>query len=97
MIPVTPPEGIPISILPLSASYANTLTVCAEPPILIVVVVPGTNDPVSVFTVRDNQYNDGCDSVNEEWFGNFYGAGGLPPLISPNQFYWSYRGINCTS
>jgi gliding motility-associated-like protein len=49
-------------------------------------IVPGTNDPVSVFTVRDNQYNDGCDSVNEEWFGNFYGAGGLPPLISPTNF-----------
>ena len=24
--------------------------------------------------------------MNEEWFGNFYGAGGLPPLISPTNF-----------
>ena len=56
MIPVTPPEGIPISILPLSASYANTLTVCAEPPILIVVVVPGTNDPTTDPTVSNTLY-----------------------------------------
>ena len=45
MIPVIPPEGIPISIFPLSTSYAKTVTVCAEPEILIVVVVPGTNVP----------------------------------------------------
>ena len=56
MIPVIPPEGIPISILPLSASYANTLTVCAEPEILIVVVVPGTNDPTTDPTVNNTLY-----------------------------------------
>ena len=56
MIPVIPPEGIPISIFPLSASYANTLTVCAEPEILIVVVVPGTNDPTTDPTVNNTLY-----------------------------------------
>jgi gliding motility-associated-like protein len=49
-------------------------------------IVPGTNDPISVLTVRDDQYNDGCESVNEEWFANYYGPGGLPPLTSPTNF-----------
>ena len=49
-------------------------------------IVPGTTDPISVLTVRDGQYNDGCESVNEEWFADYYGPGGLPPLTSPTNF-----------
>ena len=49
-------------------------------------IVPGTDDPISVLTVRDDQYNGGCESVNEEWFANYYGPGGLPPLTSPTNF-----------
>ena len=53
-------------------------------------IVPGTNDPVSVLTVRDEQYNDGfitCESVNPEWFANYYGpSNGLPPETSPTNF-----------
>ena len=49
-------------------------------------IVPGTDDPISVLTVRDDQYNGACESVNEEWFANYYGPGGLPPLTSPTNF-----------
>ena len=49
-------------------------------------IVPGTDDPISVLTVRDGQYNTLCESVNEEWFGNYYGDGGLPPNTSPTNF-----------
>ena len=49
-------------------------------------IVPGTDDPVSVLTVRDDQYNGSCESVNAEWFANYYGPGGLPPLTSPTNF-----------
>ncbi|MDC0635677.1 choice-of-anchor L domain-containing protein, partial [Flavobacteriaceae bacterium] len=49
-------------------------------------VVPGTQDPVSVFTVRDNTYNASCSSENEEFFAAYYGAGGLPAINSPTDF-----------
>ena len=49
-------------------------------------IVPGTVDPISVLTVRDEQYNANCESVNPEFFGNYYGQGGLPALTSPTNF-----------
>tara|TARA_Y100000991_G_scaffold215047_1_gene204308 strand:- start:1053 stop:3866 length:2814 start_codon:yes stop_codon:yes gene_type:complete len=49
-------------------------------------IVPGTNDPISVLTVRDNQFNGACESVNPEWFANYYGPGGLDPNTSPTNF-----------
>ena len=49
-------------------------------------IVPETDDPISVLTVRDDQYNGSCESVNPEWFANYYGPGGLPPLTSPTNF-----------
>jgi gliding motility-associated-like protein len=49
-------------------------------------IVPGTTDPISVLTVRDGQYNPSCESVNEEWFANYYGDGGLDPVTSPTNF-----------
>ncbi len=36
-------------------------------------VVPGTNAPVSVVTIRDAAYNPGCPSVNEGFFGGYFG------------------------
>jgi len=48
--------------------------------------VPGTVDPISVFTVRDEQYNGSCPSVNPEYFDKFYGDGGENPLTSPTDF-----------
>ena len=52
----------------------------------ILAIVPGTVDPISVLTVRDEQYNANCESVNPEFFGNYYGPGGLPTLTSPTNF-----------
>ena len=49
-------------------------------------IVPGTVDPISVFTVRDETHNGGCASVNPEFFGNYYGATGQPALTSPTNF-----------
>ena len=56
MIPVTPPEGSPISIFLLAESKASTVTASLDPPILIVVEVPGVNDPTTDVTVRTILY-----------------------------------------
>ncbi len=48
--------------------------------------VPGTVDPISIFTVRDEAYNGDCASVNAEYFDSFYGGGGENPLTSPIDF-----------
>lgn len=37
-------------------------------------VVPGTNTPISVVTIRDFLYNSGCPSENPTYFGSFNGG-----------------------
>lgn len=37
-------------------------------------VVPNTNTPISVLTIRDFLYNSLCGSVNEDYFGTFNGG-----------------------
>jgi gliding motility-associated-like protein len=37
-------------------------------------VVPSTNTPISVVTIRDFQYNSSCQSVNAQYFGSFNGG-----------------------
>ena len=37
-------------------------------------VVPGTNSPISVVTIRDFLYNSTCSSVNSQYFGSFNGG-----------------------
>lgn len=37
-------------------------------------VVPGTQDPVSVVTIRDGANNTGCASANEGYFGEYFGT-----------------------
>lgn len=50
-------------------------------------VVPNTTTPISVVTIRDDEFNNGCASVNEEYFGDFYQLPlGLNPLGSPANF-----------
>lgn len=34
-------------------------------------VIPGTNTPISVRDIRDNQYNSSCNSVNPNLFGTY--------------------------
>ena len=49
-------------------------------------IVPGTNDPISVLSVRDDTHNSSCNSVNEDFFEAFYGGTGLPEIDSPTDF-----------
>ena len=37
-------------------------------------IVPNTNTPISVATIRDFQYNSSCPSVNAQYFGSFNGG-----------------------
>nr|MBA3900264.1 choice-of-anchor L domain-containing protein [Bacteroidota bacterium] len=62
-------------------------------------IVPGTSDPISVITIRDQLYNSSCGSVNPEFFDKYYGTpNGLPNVQSPINFNghtvlmqaWSY-------
>jgi len=49
-------------------------------------VLPTTTTPISVTTIRNNLYNDGCDSANEQYFAAFYQPPGLNPLDAPINF-----------
>jgi hypothetical protein len=46
-------------------------------------VVPGTNIPVSVETIRDNTYNSNCPSANPSYF-SAYNLSGFGPAINFN-------------
>ena len=46
-------------------------------------VIPNTNIPISVETIRDNAYNSGCPSANLSYFGSF-NADGFGPAINFN-------------
>jgi hypothetical protein len=47
-------------------------------------VIPGTTTPVSVVTVRNNQYNTACSSLNQQFFGAFYPHGSSTAPINFN-------------
>lgn len=47
-------------------------------------IIPGTNTPISVVTVRDFLYNSACPSANSEYFGTF--NGGANANLSPINF-----------
>ncbi|MDX9791438.1 MAG: choice-of-anchor L domain-containing protein, partial [Candidatus Kapabacteria bacterium] len=50
-------------------------------------VIPGTNIPVSVTTIRNQLHNTGCSSANPEYFGQYYGLpNGLPNISAPTNF-----------
>ncbi|TQD34888.1 choice-of-anchor L domain-containing protein, partial [Haloflavibacter putidus] len=48
-----------------------------------IALVPGTNTPVSVRTVRDDAYNGSCSSENPLYFDKYYGAGGENEAFAP--------------
>jgi len=52
-------------------------------------VVPGTETPISVTTIKDMKYNRGCASSNVEYFDKFYGNAGLPEYENPI----NYKGM----
>ncbi len=43
-------------------------------------VIPTTNTPISVTTIRDNAYNSNCPSANPSYFGAFNGSGFGPAI-----------------
>ena len=49
-------------------------------------IVPGTSDPISVLSVRDDIHNSNCSSSNEDFFAAYYGSTGLPESQSPTNF-----------
>ncbi|MNK42456.1 Fibronectin type III domain protein [compost metagenome] len=58
-----------------SDSFAFILTDLSEPgaaPVNLA-VLPSTNIPISVVTIRDTAFNSECASVNQEYFGKYYG------------------------
>jgi gliding motility-associated-like protein len=80
-----------------SDAFAFLLTDIAAGTTTNLAVIPNTTTPVSVVTIRDNQYNANCGSVNAEYFGDFYGFGGLDPLSSPTNFNGSTVPLTATS
>ncbi len=52
-------------------------------------VVPGTNVPISVTTIRDAKYqgNNSCGSTNEKYFDKYYGYEGLPVRDNPINYF----------
>lgn len=47
-------------------------------------VVPGTNEPIALSTIRDVEKSGAdCESVNPEFYGNHYGNGIDDPLLAP--------------
>lgn len=55
-------------------AFAFLLTDTATGETVNLAVIPGTTIPVSVITIRDNEFNPGCESVNEDYFGEYYAA-----------------------
>src|SRR5690606_16493655 len=49
-------------------------------------VLPSTDIPISVTTIRDNLYNDGCASANAQYFGNYYDVPEGQPFTAPINF-----------
>jgi gliding motility-associated-like protein len=80
-----------------SDAFAFLLTDIAAGTTTNLAVIPNTTTPVSVVTIRDNQYNTNCGSVNAQYFGDFYGFGGLDPLGSPTNYNGSTVPLTATS
>lgn len=68
------------------AFFLNDIT--AGTPIENIALVPNTSTPISVITIRDNLFNEGCPSVNPEYFDNLYLSypGGIDPNQAPTNF-----------
>jgi len=58
-------------------------------------VVPGTNAPISVLTIRDFLYNSGCPSVNSQFFGAY--NGGISAAASPTSYNGQTKLLNASA
>lgn len=67
------------------AFFVNDVT--AGTPVVNLALVPNTNDPISVITIRNNLYNTGCGPVNPDYFDKYYVLPeGVNPAIAPIDF-----------
>ena len=57
-----------------SDAFAFLLTNMATGVTTNLAVVPNTNTPISVVTIRDFLYNSSCNSQNQQYFGSFNGG-----------------------
>ncbi|MGO2294865.1 MAG: choice-of-anchor L domain-containing protein [Psychroflexus halocasei] len=57
-----------------SDSFAFLLTNLDTGETQNIAIVPGTNDPISVTTIRDQEHNGSCNSLNSEYFDAYYGG-----------------------
>ena len=53
-------------------------------------VLPNSTTPISVVTIRNNQFNTGCPSVNAQFFDEYYL---LPQGVSPLSAPINYNGV----
>ncbi len=58
-----------------SDAFAFLLTDLVNGTTTNLAVVPGTTTPVSVVTIRDANYNSGCNSQNQDFFDSYNGFG----------------------
>ncbi|RZJ33563.1 MAG: hypothetical protein EOO51_13380, partial [Flavobacterium sp.] len=63
--------------------FAFLLTNTASGVTTNLAVVPNTTTPIAVYTIRDALYNNGCPSVNPQYFGNYYDFPAQSPLGAP--------------
>ncbi len=69
-----------------SDAFAFLLTDLATNTTTNLAVVPNTNIPVSVTTIRNNAYNGGCASVNPEYFAEYYNGTNSASMNAPINF-----------
>lgn len=69
------------------AFFINDIT--AGTPVENIAMLPNSNTPISVVTIRNSAYNSGCPSINPQYFDNYYL---LPEGISPNQAPINFNG-----
>lgn len=67
------------------AFFVNDVT--AGTPVQNIALVPNTNIPISVVTIRNSNFNAACPSANSQYFGNYFLLpAGVNPNLSPTNF-----------
>lgn len=67
------------------AFFVNNVT--EGTPVVNLALVPNTNDPISVITIRDQAYNASCPSINPDYFDKYYLLPeGINPALAPAGF-----------
>ena len=80
-----------------SDSFAFLLTDSVTNVTTNLAVVPGTNTPISVYSVRDATYNTNCSTENVAYFGQYNLLPGVSPLASPINFNGQTKPLFATS